>query len=108
MSALDCSPTFELILNRSTTMSIRLSRIDSYGSYSGSGYSSCCPQVVDPKTFLALISFMAAAVYLLQTVIDMSALGGRRKKRSVLNVFLQGKKKCRNVVIFCANFYDQF
>ena len=74
-------------------MSIRLSRIDSYGSYSGSGYSSCCPQVVDPKTFLALISFMAAAVYLLQTVIDMSALGGRRKKRSVLNVFLQGKKK---------------
>ena len=73
-------------------MSIRLSRIDSYGSYSGSGYSSCCPQVVDPKTFLALISFMAAAVYLLQTVIDMSALAGRRKKRSVVDVFLQGKK----------------
>ena len=78
----------------------RISRIDpysaysnTYGSHSGSGYSSnCCPQVVDPLTFAALVGFIGAAVYLLQTVIDMSALAGRRKKRSVVDVFLQGKK----------------
>ena len=64
-----------------------------YGSHSGSGYSNCCPLVVDPLIFTALVGFMFAAVYLLQTVIDMSALPGpgRRKKRSVLDVFIQGK-----------------
>ena len=56
----------------------------SYGSYSG---GDCCPLVVDPKALLALKLFIAAAVYLLNTVITMSMLmaGGKRRKRYAQN-----------------------
>ena len=57
--------------------------------------AECCPLVVDPLIVLALIGFIALATYLLQTVIDMSMLGKRRRKRSfsedLLNIFLEGK-----------------
>jgi len=56
------------------------------GSYS-SGYDDCCPLVVDPLTFIALLSFLAAAVYLLNEQIAMSMLmmpGKKRKRRQVI------------------------
>ena len=59
------------------------------GSYS-SGYDDCCPPVVDPLTYIALLSFLAAAVYLLNEQIAMSNLMVRRK-REVKNVFIEGE-----------------
>ena len=50
-----------------------------HGSYS-SGYEECCPLVVDPLTFAALLSFLAAATYLLQTVIAMTIMMARRRR----------------------------
>ena len=68
-----------------------------YGSFSGGG--DCCPLVVDPYTLLALKLFLAAAVYLLNTVITMSTLmmaRRRRRKRSndfhyLLDIIFSGK-----------------
>ena len=77
---------------------LSMSRSDPYGSYSGyggsgggghssygshsSGYGSdCCPPVVDPLTWLALLGFIAAATYLLNEVIAMSMLMMARKRR---------------------------
>ena len=61
-----------------------------HSSYSH-GYHDCCPLVVDPLTYAAILGFLAAATYLLQTVIAMSALaGGGRKKRSLV---MKGKLK---------------
>ena len=58
-----------------------------YGSLS-SGYESgnCCPLVVNTKSFLALLGFMALAVFFLNNVIEMSALPVRRKKRSLNSI----------------------
>ena len=50
------------------------------GSYS-SGHGDCCPLVVDPLTFSALLGFLAAAVYFFQVLIEMSMLMMRRKRR---------------------------
>lgn len=66
---------------------------DSYGHHGGysSGYHDCCPLVVDPLTYAALLGFLAAATYLLQTVIAASALvAPGRKKRSFV---MKGKPK---------------
>ena len=50
------------------------------GSYS-SGHGDCCPLVVDPLAFSALLGFLAAAVYFFQVLIEMSMLMMRRKRR---------------------------
>ena len=63
-----------------------------HGAYSGGGgygHSDCCPLVVDPLTYIALLSFLAIATYFLQQLIIMSMLS--RKKRSVHSTFLEGK-----------------
>ena len=61
----------------------------------------CCPLVVDPLIVLALISFIALATYLLQTVIDMSMLG-KRKKRSfsgdLIDICVEGKKVNKQLI----------
>ena len=70
---------------------------DLKASFSGYGYDdvyydyhpSCCSLTVDTKTFVALTGFIALATYLLLTVIDMSNLGKRRKRRNV--EIIQGK-----------------
>lgn len=57
----------------------------------------CCPLVVDPLTLLALLSFIGAAVYLLNEQIAMSMLMMVRRKRSLLlegNQFTQSNRKC--------------
>ena len=58
----------------------------SHGSYGHSGYGDCCPPVVDPLTYIALLSFLAAAIYFLQQQIEMSMLmmPGKRRKRSFI------------------------
>ena len=57
-----------------------------YGSHSSGYGSDCCPPVVDPLTWLALLGFIAAATYLLNEVIAMSMLmmPGKRRKRSLM------------------------
>ena len=52
---------------------------DHYGSYSGGG--DCCPLVVDPLTYAALLGFIALATYFLNILIAMSMLMMRRKRR---------------------------
>ena len=52
-----------------------------FGASSGSG-SDCCPPVVDPLLVMALLGFIAAATYFLQSLITMNLMG-RRKKRSI-------------------------
>ena len=59
---------------------------DVYGAHSGHGHD-CCPLVVDPLTWFALLAFIAAAAYFLEVAVQMSMLG-RRKKRSI---FLESK-----------------
>ena len=63
----------QFVLSRQTRMS--------------SGYGNCCPAVVDPLTYLAFLSFLAAAVYLLNEQIQMSMLmmAKRRKKRNTIS-----------------------
>ena len=63
-----------------------------YGSISsGHGSGNCCPLVVNTKSFLALLGFMALAVWFLNNVIEMSALPVKRKKRSLIdNVLFKG------------------
>ena len=51
-----------------------------HGSYS-SGHGDCCPLVVDPLTYSALLGFLAAAVYFFNVLIEMSMLMMRRKRR---------------------------
>ena len=59
----------------------------------------CCPLVVDPYIVLALFTFIGAATYLLQTVIEMSMLG-RRRKRSLsdylIGICMEGKNVNKN------------
>ena len=63
-----------------------------YGSHSGYGHS-CCPLVIDPLLFLALVGFIGAGTYLLQLAIDRSAIPvGGRKKRSLEELIKEGKK----------------
>ena len=51
-----------------------------HGAYS-SGYGDCCPPVVDPLAFAALLGFLALAVYFFNNLIAMSMLMMRRKRR---------------------------
>ena len=80
---------------------------DHYGSYSGGG--DCCPLVVDPLTYAALLGFLAAAVYFFQVLIEMSMLmmaKKRRRKRELnfrsntvsqtFETLSAGKSHCRN------------
>ena len=53
-----------------------------YGSESSGYGSDCCPPVVDPLTFTALLGFIGAATYFLQFTITM-LLAKRRRKRSL-------------------------
>ena len=47
------------------------------------GYGECCPPVVDPYTYLALLAGMALVTWFLQMTIVMTMFdGGGRFKRS--------------------------
>ena len=65
---------------------------NSEGSYSSGYGSDCCPPVVDPLTYIAFLSFIGAAVYLLNEQIQMSMLmmAKKRKKRGT-NIWTEGK-----------------
>jgi hypothetical protein len=52
------------LLGQSSTIKTRWKRQDLVAAASGSG--ECCPLVVDPLTFVALLTFIAAAAYFLQ------------------------------------------
>ena len=53
----------------------------SYGSQSSGYGSDCCPLVVDPLVWIALLTFIAAATYFFNELIAMSALAMMRKRR---------------------------
>ena len=64
-----------------------------HGSFSGGG-DDCCPLVVDPLTYLALMKFLAAATYFFQQLIAMSMLMmAGRKKRSFRDICQEGTIK---------------
>lgn len=52
-----------------------------HGSGHGHGKLDCCPIVVDPLTFSALLGFIGAATAFLNTLITMNIMA--RKKRSI-------------------------
>ena len=61
-----------------------------YPSYSY--YEECCPPVVDNLTYIALLSFLALATWLLHQQIQMSNLMmARRKKRQLSQFLFEGK-----------------
>ena len=83
---------------------------DHHGSFSSHG--DCCPLVVDPLTYSALLAFLAAAVYFFQVLIEMSMLAMRRKRRrkrelnfgtllavDILDVMMEGKLSPNRSVI---------
>jgi len=54
---------------------------------STSGYGEkCCPPVVDPYTWLALIGGIALATFFLQQLIVMTTFGKRRKRREIEDI----------------------
>ena len=57
-----------------------------FGSESGGYGDDCCPPVVDPYTWLALIGAIALATYFLRVAIVVKF--GRRKRREVGHVTL--------------------
>ncbi len=52
---------------------------------------TCCPAVVDPGLLSTLLGFVALATYLLQQLIVMTLMAGGRKRRSITDIFLEGK-----------------
>ena len=60
-----------------------------------SGHDDCCPLVVDPLTYIALLSFLVAATYFLWVAVTMNIMGRKRRKRSVsehvFDLFYAGK-----------------
>ena len=60
------------------------------GSYSSGYGSDCCPLVVDPLTFISLLSFVALATYFLQQQIEMSMLMMARRKRETFDFIFKG------------------
>ena len=54
-----------------------------YAAASGGGGSECCPLVVDPYTWLALIGGIALATFFLRQIIIGTTFNGRRRKRSL-------------------------
>ena len=82
---------------------------DHYGSFSGSG---CCPLVVDPLSYAALIGGIALATYFFQIQITNSMLMMARKKRrkrafnlnedivnETIDIFNEGKCRLVNINI---------
>ena len=61
-----------------------------------SGHDDCCPLVVDPLTYIALLSFLVAATYFLWVAVTMNIMGRKRRKRSVsehvFDLFYAGKQ----------------
>ncbi len=53
-----------------------------------SGSGDCCPPVVDPKTWLVLVGFIALATYFLRIEVTMSMLmmARKRKRRSFTHI----------------------
>ena len=72
----------ESIQSESDLRSKRNARDQNFGASSGSG-SDCCPPVVDPLLIMALLGFIGAATYFLQSLITMNLMMARRKKRSL-------------------------
>ncbi len=79
-----------------------------YGHGSYSDGHDCCPLVTDPKTWIALLSFIAAATYFLRIEVTMSMLmmagKKRRKRRSglvnpALDILNSGKKKLTSFIL---------
>ena len=66
-----------------------------HGSYS-SGGGDCCPLVVDPLTYAALLAFLALATYFFNVLIAMSMLMKKRKKRGIDILIEKGK-----IIIVC-------
>ena len=66
-----------------------------HGSYS-SGGGDCCPLVVDPLTYAALLAFLALATYFFNVLIAMSMLMKKRKKRGFDILVEKGK-----IIIVC-------
>ena len=59
-----------------------------YSSY----YEECCHPVVANLTYIALLSFLALATWLLNQLIEMSMLMMvRRRKRQLSEIILEGK-----------------
>ena len=56
--------------------------LDLTGSHSSGYGDKCCPPVVDPYTWLALIGGIALATFFLQMAIVNNIMPGRRKRRS--------------------------
>ena len=73
---------------------------DHHGSFS-SGGGDCCPLVVDPLTYAALLAFLALATYFFNVLIAMSMLMKKRKKRDVDILVEKGK-----IIIVCINIWS--
>ena len=58
----------------------------------GSGADACCPLVVDPLLFLAVLLIIAIGTYSLNTYITMNSAAIGRKKRSLLEPESTGNK----------------
>ena len=53
-----------------------LPQVQLHGAASGhGGYGGCCPPVVDPYTWLALIAGIALATYFLRVLITVTMVG---------------------------------
>ena len=82
----------------------------SYG-HSGYGHSDyghyetvyCCPLTIDPYTWAALLSFIALGTYLLNQTIQMSMLGGRRKRDLKRFGLMPMIKAGMNYLDYCKN-----
>ena len=64
----------------------------SYGGSYSSGYGDCCPPVIDPLTYAALLGFIALATYFFERLIAMSMLMKKRKRREIGILVEKGKK----------------
>ena len=81
-----------------------------YGGYSDPGYShsgsyssgygdDCCPLVVDPLTYSALLGFIALATYFFERLIAMSMLMKKRRKREINIIIEKGKQSKKSYFI---------
>ena len=65
----------------------------SYGGHDDYGHHEtiyCCPLTIDFYTWASLLGFIALGTYLLEQTVQMSMLG-RRKKRSLSDIWIEGK-----------------
>jgi hypothetical protein len=67
-----------------------------------SGHGDCCPLVVDPKTLLTLLAFLAGATYFLYVDITMNIMGDAAKLfgaiREPLKTVFQVHPKGQNLI----------